>query len=201
MFDIINTESFSAGRKNSLFIGKKMKQKLKNSKKFFNYGVLFLSTIVSFATFAMDSKEAADFVKANDKKLGLKKGEEIKKWDIFKSEAFKGNTMALESILEARKLFMEGYYLSIYKYDLYEVFSKNPTFFLLTSKKYFGDEGQCAAFWLLPSTGENEIGDINKVVKSNRTKELESFATLATKFSKLSQDEKRNKSEKCFMAK
>jgi len=192
---------------NGVYIGQKCIKinqgylKMKNRVKNVIYSVCFLSVIGSSFSIAAESNEEVLLVKNNYKKLALKKGEEIRKWDIFKSQAIKGNPSALESIFEARKLFMEGYYLSIYKYDLFEVFSKNPTFFLETSKKYFSDNGSCSAFWLLPATGENELQDVKRVIGSNPSKELGEFEVVVSNYSKLSQDEKRLKSEKCFSAK
>ncbi|MBY0413119.1 MAG: hypothetical protein K2Q18_03090 [Bdellovibrionales bacterium] len=116
------------------------------------------------------SDQDLKYIDDNFKTLKLKKGEELRKWDQFKMYSIQGNSKAIESIYEARKLPLEGLYLSTYKYDLFEIYSKNPDFFIKSSNEYFMNNLYCSAYWLFPATGENSLKEVNAVIKDSTNK-------------------------------
>lgn len=129
-------------------------------------------------------------------KLGGRRGEMIKVFDIFVDAAKKGDVLAMDSIFHVSTAHLSGFYLSSYKFDLFEIFKTNPKFFLERGKIFFKDKGTCNMYWLLPRTGEVSLKEVQGVLR--KYPELLPETIFASKFSKLSEKERNKATRHCY---
>ena len=157
--------------------------------------VMTVSILFSVQSFTKTNKSDVGMLKDYHMKLAKKKGKMVGVWNMFINQAKKQNKSALQSILHASTAHFDGYYLSTYKYDLYEVFNADPKFFLAQGKKYFKDNGICNMYWLLLTTGEIES---KRVLRNLQGYKLNKDLNLAKKYLTLN-DKQRNKQTKhCY---
>ncbi len=144
--------------------------------------------VFMIGTLSAESLDLKPFLKNG---LPIKKGKGIKIWDqAIELAVNKNNVEAMDAIIRvSRSGKLEGFYLSTYKYDLFNTFKSNPELFLNRASMFYKDEGTCAAYWLVPGTGETKKEQVLSILRKNTSDKFKKFSSMVHEIEKITKND------------